>query len=108
MAFINRQAELKDLRTFIDKEPAEILFIHGPKSLGKTTLLYKFLEQVQKKQKLDVKFMDLWARDTNEGDEEILRDMVTNNILYFDPTKAVYYPQGKSYHWGIRLYFESG
>jgi hypothetical protein len=59
VAFINRQAELKDLRTFIDKEPSEILFIHGPKSSGKTTLLYKFLEQVQKKQKLDVKFMDL-------------------------------------------------
>jgi AAA+ ATPase superfamily predicted ATPase len=59
VAFINRQTELKDLRTFIDKEPSEILFIHGPKSSGKTTLLYKFLEQVQKEQKLEVKFMDL-------------------------------------------------
>jgi AAA+ ATPase superfamily predicted ATPase len=47
----------------------------------------------------------LWAKDTNEEDEELLRDMVTNNILYFDPTQAVYYPQGKSYLWGIRLYF---
>jgi hypothetical protein len=25
----------------------------------------------------------------------ILEDMVRNNILYFDPTEAVYYPQGK-------------
>ncbi|MGD2089055.1 MAG: ATP-binding protein [Candidatus Aminicenantes bacterium] len=58
-AFINRERELKDLRTFIDKEPSEILFIHGPKSSGKTTLLYKFLEQTQKEQKLDIKFMDL-------------------------------------------------
>ncbi len=49
----------------------------------------------------------LWTKDTGEEDEELLRDMVTNNILYFDPTLAVYYPQGKSYHWGIRLYFES-
>ena len=48
----------------------------------------------------------LWAKDTNEKDEALLRDMVTNNILYFDPTLAVYYPQGKSYQWGIRLYFE--
>jgi hypothetical protein len=37
--------------------------------------------------------------------KELLRDMVTNNILYFDPTEAVYYPQGKSFQWGIRLYF---
>jgi hypothetical protein len=47
-----------------------------------------------------------WARDTNEKDAELPRDMVANNILYFDPTQAVYYPQGKSYQWGIRLYFE--
>jgi hypothetical protein len=49
---------------------------------------------------------NLWTKDTKEGDEEFLRDMVTNNILYFDPMQAVYYPQGKSYQWGIRLYFE--
>ena len=39
-------------------------------------------------------------------EEELLRHMVRNNILYFDPTEAAYYPQGKSYHWGIRLYFQ--
>jgi AAA+ ATPase superfamily predicted ATPase len=59
VAFIDRENELKELKTFVDKEPAEILFIHGPKSSGKTTLLYKFLEQTGKKQKLDVKFMNL-------------------------------------------------
>jgi len=65
VAFINRESELKDLKTFIDKEPSEILFIHGPKSSGKTTLLYKFLEQIQKEQRLDVKFMDLRKTFTN-------------------------------------------
>ncbi|MCP5105204.1 MAG: hypothetical protein GY950_17580, partial [bacterium] len=39
--------------------------------------------------------------------EELLRDMVKNNILYFDPTDALYYPQGISYHRGIQLYLES-
>jgi AAA+ ATPase superfamily predicted ATPase len=58
-AFINRENELRDLRKFIDKEPSEILFLHGPKSSGKTTLLYKFLEQIEKEQKLDVKFLNL-------------------------------------------------
>ena len=59
VAFINRKSELQDLRNFIDKRPNEILFIHGPKSSGKTTLLYKFLEQTGKEQKLDVKFLNL-------------------------------------------------
>ncbi|MCX6580049.1 MAG: ATP-binding protein [Candidatus Aminicenantes bacterium] len=65
VAFINRKIELRDLKTFIDKEPSEILFIHGPKSSGKTTLLYKFFEQIQKEQKLNVKFLDLRKTFTN-------------------------------------------
>jgi AAA+ ATPase superfamily predicted ATPase len=58
-AFINREKELQFLSAYIDEEPESILFLHGPKSSGKTTLLYKFFDQVQKKQKLDVKFMNL-------------------------------------------------
>lgn len=49
----------------------------------------------------------LFKKDTGENDEELLKDMVRNNILYFDPTEAIYYPQGRSYHWGMKLYFES-
>jgi uncharacterized protein len=59
IAFINRENELQYLWNFVDKRPAEILFLHGPKSSGKTTLLYKFLEQVGKEKKLDVKFLNL-------------------------------------------------
>jgi len=65
VAFIDRQKELTDLGLFIDKQPSEILFVHGPKSSGKTTLLYKFLEQIQKEQKLNVKFLDLRETFTN-------------------------------------------
>jgi AAA+ ATPase superfamily predicted ATPase len=61
-AFINREVELKELRTFIDKEPLDILFLHGPKSSGKTTLLYKFFDQIRKEQKMDVKFLNLRER----------------------------------------------
>jgi AAA+ ATPase superfamily predicted ATPase len=64
-AFINRQKELSYLKTHIDEEPESILFLHGPKSSGKTTLLYKFFEQIQEEQKLDVKFMDLRKTFTN-------------------------------------------
>jgi len=69
VAFINREKELRDLQLFVDKRPSEILFIHGPKSSGKTTLLYKFIEHVQKEQKLDVKFLNLreiFAEFTND------------------------------------------
>jgi AAA+ ATPase superfamily predicted ATPase len=59
VAFINREEELTFLKGRLNERPESILFIHGPKSSGKTTLLYKFLEQMQKEQKLDIKFMDL-------------------------------------------------
>jgi AAA+ ATPase superfamily predicted ATPase len=59
VAFINRENQLNELRSFIDREPFEILFIHGPKSSGKTTLLYEFFEQLEKEQPLDVKFLNL-------------------------------------------------
>jgi hypothetical protein len=38
--------------------------------------------------------------------KQLLADMVHNNILYYNPTTAEFYPQGKSLEWGIKLYFE--
>jgi AAA+ ATPase superfamily predicted ATPase len=62
VAFINREKELNYLREYIDIRPESILFIHGPKSSGKTTLLYKFFDQIEKEQKLEVKFLNLRKR----------------------------------------------
>ena len=59
-------------------------------------------------QKETVRIKDFLGQGIEAGDlEGLLQDLVRNNILYFDPTEAIYYPQGKSYQWGIRLYFES-
>ncbi|ETR68337.1 MAG: ATPase [Candidatus Magnetoglobus multicellularis str. Araruama] len=44
IAFINRTKELQFLSERIHDEPNDILFIYGPKSSGKTTLLTKFIE----------------------------------------------------------------
>ena len=44
VAFINRQTEIKYLKKWIIEEPNQILFFYGPKSNGKTTLMYKFVE----------------------------------------------------------------
>jgi len=43
-AFINRKPELSYLHEWINQEPNELLFIYGPKSSGKTTLLMKFID----------------------------------------------------------------
>ncbi len=59
IAFINRDKELTYLRNFVDNRPFEILFLHGPKSSGKTTLLYEFIEKIPKEQKMDVRFLNL-------------------------------------------------
>ena len=45
VAFINREKELAFLKDWINERPESLLFLHGPKSSGKTTLLYKFLGQ---------------------------------------------------------------
>ncbi len=76
VAFINRETELRDLKLFIDKEPSEILFIHGPKSSGKTTLLYKLFEQLDKEQKLDIKFLNLREVSTEFSDDYNYRDFL--------------------------------
>ena len=44
-AFINRKEELMFLSARIDEQPEHILFFYGPKSSGKTTLIYKFIER---------------------------------------------------------------
>jgi AAA+ ATPase superfamily predicted ATPase len=80
VAFINREKELRDLRFFVNKRPSEILFIHGPKSSGKTTLLYKFLEQIGKEQKLNAKFLNLRKILTEFEDNYSYRDFL--NILF--------------------------
>jgi AAA+ ATPase superfamily predicted ATPase len=96
------------LSQLFDHSMDEILAGYKQKMLGMITY-YIVKKGRKKREKILNHFVTndyLWAKDSSENDEELLRDMVSNNILYFDPTLAVYYPLGKSYQWGIRLYFE--
>jgi len=43
-AFINRQQETAFLASWVAERPKSLLFIYGPKSSGKTTLLYRFIK----------------------------------------------------------------
>jgi len=59
-AFINRQEEIGYLKQWIEEEPKNILFCYGPKSSGKTTLIYKFLEDyLSDEKRFSVKLFNL-------------------------------------------------
>ena len=51
-AFVNREDELAYLETWISAMPENILFLYGPKSSGKTTLIYRFIERIYQDSKL--------------------------------------------------------
>jgi len=58
-AFINRKQELNYLKQWISEEPDNLLFIFGPKSSGKTTLLNEFIKRNLSDQSYDIKHFNL-------------------------------------------------
>ena len=58
-AFINRKEELKYLNSWICQKPDSILFLFGPKSSGKTTLIMKFIEKSINNKNFDIKHFNL-------------------------------------------------
>ncbi len=59
VAFINRKREMAELRRYLTGEPNSILFLHGPKSSGKTTLMYRLFEQIEKEKGYEINFLNL-------------------------------------------------
>ena len=57
--FINREREMEFLNSWIAEEPKNILFLYGPKSSGKTTLLYRFIEQNLDSKTYDIKHFNM-------------------------------------------------
>jgi hypothetical protein len=58
-AFINRDSELSFLLNWISRQPESILFLFGPKSSGKTTLINKFIEKKINYNYYDIKYLNL-------------------------------------------------
>ena len=101
--------EIQDILTELFDNPIDKVLADYKKQILGMITYYIIQKDRKKREKVLRRFIangQLWAKDTDEKDADILRDMVSNNILYFDPTEALYYPQGKSFYWGIRLYFE--
>lgn len=58
-AFINRKHEVRFLSNWIAERPNSLLFIYGPKSSGKTTLLYRFIKDNLTNSAYDIKHFNL-------------------------------------------------
>ena len=59
MVFVNRQRELDELRNYLSTPANSILFLYGPKSSGKTTLMYHLFEQMEKEKGYEINFLNL-------------------------------------------------
>ena len=57
--FINRKQEMRFLESWVAEEPSSILFVYGPKSSGKTTLIYRFIKDCLSDKSFDLKFFNL-------------------------------------------------
>ena len=58
-AFIDRDREMADLTNYLEGEPNSILFLYGPKSSGKTTVLYRLYDELAEGKIYDIKFLNL-------------------------------------------------
>ena len=59
VTFINREKELAELRNYLEGRPNAILFLYGPKSSGKTTLMYRLFEQMEAEKSYKINFLNL-------------------------------------------------
>jgi len=59
ITFINRAREMAELRNYLEGMPNSILFLYGPKSSGKTTLMYRLFEQMEAEKEYKINFLNL-------------------------------------------------
>ena len=59
VAFIDRTDEMAELRNYLENRPNSILFLYGPKSSGKTTLMYRLFNQMEQERGYDINFLNL-------------------------------------------------
>jgi AAA+ ATPase superfamily predicted ATPase len=69
MRFFDREKELHYLKTYCQLEPNSILFVYGPKSSGKTTVMLRVIEELSKRDDLVFFYYDLREYATPTMDE---------------------------------------
>ncbi|HLP60273.1 MAG TPA: ATP-binding protein, partial [Candidatus Deferrimicrobium sp.] len=101
--------EIQDILSKLFQNPIEEVLSSYIKRIRNVLVSYMVKPEKSGIEKLLGKFIhndELSQEEITPEEETLLRDMVRQNILYFDPTEAKYYPQGKSFHNGIKAYFE--
>jgi AAA+ ATPase superfamily predicted ATPase len=101
--------EIQDILSELFHTPLDEIIQLYKRKMRSLIVDYVVKPEQKEIEKLLRQFVDsneLSKEEINSEEEKLLRDMVRQNILYYDPTEAMYYPQGKSYHHGIRLYFK--
>jgi len=96
MKFINRETEIKYLHNHFNSEPNSLLFLYGPKSSGKSTLLSKVVNELDTRKYvinfLDLRemlifdfnsFLDRFFPKTLYGKVQDIADGITFNIGFF-------------------------
>ncbi|CAB3290098.1 protein of unknown function [Methanocaldococcus lauensis] len=68
MKFYNREEEVNFLKNYCLLEPNSILFVYGPKSSGKTTVMLRVIEELSKREDIIFFYYDLrrYATPTKE------------------------------------------
>ncbi len=101
MKFWDREKEKDWLKHYLLTEPNAILFVYGPKSSGKTTLLMKVVEELPKE-----KFIYYWF-DLRERLITNYKDVV--DVFFLDEEAAkVMRETGKELEMGIMSFFKIG
>ncbi len=59
VSFINRSREMAELRNYLEGRPNAILFLYGPKSSGKTTLMYRLFDRIEEEKGYEINFLNL-------------------------------------------------
>ncbi len=77
MRFWDREKEVKDLKAHIESEPNSILFVYGPKSSGKSTLL-KYVAEILTQENRN-KYLFMW----NDLRQRVLSDAQDVLKLFF-------------------------
>ena len=92
MKFINRTKEMADLKAYFTQEPNALLFVYGPKSSGKSTLLQKMVTELPHDQ-FTINFMNL---------REVLIYDFRTFLSKFQKRSCIFLPSGISF---LQQYF---
>ncbi|WP_457612460.1 ATP-binding protein [Methanocaldococcus sp.] len=93
MKFYNREKEVRFLKTYCQLEPNSILFVYGPKSSGKTTVMLRVIEELSNREDLVFFYYDLRKYATPTKEEFL--------TIFFEKSDKKYIPNKLEFNLGV-------